>query len=125
VHSVSRTRVRGIFEVRADGALIARETSFGTFGPGLPALQPGDRYEIRDGAIRQLDLDQVLDDLSVFVHPETDHVLEVAGEVLSLSRVVPPGTLVRIRAHPGPVRRVGRAVSRWTEAGPAATVAFW
>lgn len=104
LHSVSNTRVKGIFEISADGMLVVRETSFGTFGPGLPALKPGDRYEIRDGAIHQLDLDQRLPELSVFVHPNTEHVLHLSGEigqVLELSKLLPAGSLVRISVRPG------------------------
>lgn len=98
LHSVSKTEVSGRFEVAEDGALVARETSFGTFGPGLPELTKADRYEVKDGLIRQFDLDQRLLELSVFVHPYTEHRLEVRGRVLELSKTLPPGTLVRIRA---------------------------
>jgi hypothetical protein len=98
LHSTSHTRVRGVFEVAPGGGLIARETSFGSFGPGLPALGAGDRYQIRDGVIRQVGLDQRLPELSLFVHPETAHVLEIGGETLELSRMLRPGALVRIRA---------------------------
>lgn len=96
LHSVSRTRVRGIFEVARDGELIVRETSFGTFGPGLPELRPGDRYEVSGGVIRQYDVDQRLAELSFFVHPYTEHRLEAAGRALDLSGTLPPGALVRI-----------------------------
>jgi hypothetical protein len=96
LHSVSRTRVVGLFEVAEDGQLLVRETSFGTFGPGLPELQPGDHYEIRDGVIRQLDVNRRLRDLTVFVHPYTEHRLEVGPRLLDLSERLAPGTLVRI-----------------------------
>ena len=96
LHSVSQTRVSGVFEVGAGGDLVVRETSFGTFGPGLPELQPGDHYEIRDGLIRQFGLNQRLPELSLFVHPYTEHRLEVGGRTLDLSGTLPGGTLVRI-----------------------------
>jgi len=96
LHSVSQTRVSGVFEVGAGGDLVVRETSFGTFGPGLPELQPGDQYEIRDGLIRQFGLNQRLPELSLFVHPYTEHRLEVGGRTLDLSGTLPGGTLVRI-----------------------------
>lgn len=99
-HSVSRTRVTGTFEVSRGGDLIVRETSFGTFGPGLPELVPGDRYEIRDGMIRQVGLAQRLPELSMFVHPYTEHRLDACGRVLDLSGTLAPGTLVRISARP-------------------------
>jgi hypothetical protein len=100
-HSVSRTRVTGVFEVSEGGDLIVRETTFGTFGPGLPELVPGDRYEVRDGTIRQTGLSQRLADLSVFVHPYTEHRLETPGRALDLSGTLAPGTLVRISARRG------------------------
>ncbi|MBI2529511.1 MAG: DUF1850 domain-containing protein [Candidatus Rokubacteria bacterium] len=96
LHSVSQTRVSGVFEVVAGGDLVVRETSFGTFGPGLPELGPGDRYEIRDGLIRQFGLNQRLPEISLFVHPYTEHRLEVGGRTLDLSGTLPGGTLVRI-----------------------------
>jgi hypothetical protein len=111
LHSVSRTRVSGLFEVGAGGGLIVRETSFGTFGPGLPDLRTGDRYEIRDGAFRQRDLSLPLDALALFVQPETQHVLEVGGDTVELSRTLGAGARIRIRVEPAGVRRAGRPVS--------------
>jgi hypothetical protein len=96
LHSVSQTRVSGVFEVGAGGDLVVRETSFGTFGPGLPELEQGDQYEIRDGLIRQFGLNQRLPELSLFVHPYTEHRLEVGGRTLDLSGTLPGGTLVRV-----------------------------
>lgn len=100
LHSLSQTRVSGVFEVEAGGDLVVRETSFGTFGPGLPELREGDRYEIRDGLIRHFGLNQRLPELSLFVHPFTEHRLEVAGRTLDLSGTLPAGTLVRIAIEP-------------------------
>jgi hypothetical protein len=99
LHSVSRTRVEGVFEVARDG-LVVRETSFGTPGPGLPEPGPGDRWEVREGRIRQYDLGQRLPDLSFFVHPYTEHRLEVAGRTLDLSGRLPAGSLVRVAVEP-------------------------
>lgn len=100
LHSLSQTRVSGVFEVAAGGDLVVRETSFGTFGPGLPELREGDRYEIRDGLIRHFGLNQRLPELSLFVHPYTEHRLEIAGRTLDLSATLPAGTLVRIAIEP-------------------------
>jgi len=100
LHSVSQTRVSGVFEVGVAGDLVVRETSFGSFGPGLPELQKGDQYEIRDGLIRQFGLNQRLPELSVFVHPYTEHRLEIGGRTLDLSGTLPAGTLVRIAVEP-------------------------
>jgi len=99
LHSVSKTRVRGVFEVAPGGTLIVRETSYGTPGPGLPEPTGADRMEIAGGAIRVFDLDQRLPELSFFVHPYTEHALEVGGRTLALSAALPPGTLVKVRAR--------------------------
>lgn len=100
-HSVSMTRVTGVFEIPLGAGLVVRETSFGTFGPGLPALRPGDRYEVRDGRIRQLDVNQPLPWVSLFVHPFTEHVVSFRGKTVNLSATLPPATLVRISARRG------------------------
>ena len=99
LHSVSKTRVRGVFEVASGGTLIVRETSYGTPGPGLPEPTGADRVEIAGGAIRVFDLDQRLPELSFFVHPYTEHALEAGGRTLALSAALPPGTLVKVRAR--------------------------
>jgi hypothetical protein len=99
LHSVSKTRVRGVFEVAPDGALVVRETSFGTPGPGLPEPTGGDRVEIAGGAIRVFDLDQRLPELSFFVHPYTEHAVEIGGRTLALSAALPPATIVKIRTR--------------------------
>jgi hypothetical protein len=100
-HSVSATRVTGLFEISLGGGVVVRETSFGTFGPGLPALRPGDRYEARDGRIRQIEINQPLPWVSVFVHPFTEHVVSFRGVSVDLSATLPSATLVRISAHAG------------------------
>ena len=97
LHSVSKTRVRGVFEVAPDGFLVVRETSFGTPGPGLPEPTKEDRVEVAGGVIRVFDLDQRLPELSFFVHPYTEHAVEIGGRTLDLSAGLPPGTLVKIR----------------------------
>ena len=99
LHSVSKTRVRGVFEVAPDGALVVRETSYGTPGPGLPEPTASDRVEIAGGAIRVFDLDRHLPELSFFVHPYTEHAVEIRGQTLALSATLPPASLVKIRAR--------------------------
>lgn len=97
LHSVSKTRVRGVFEIALDRSFVVRETSFGTPGPGLPEPTKEDRVEVKDGVIRVFDLDQRLPELSFFVHPYTEHAVEIGGRTLGLSAGLPPGTLVKIR----------------------------
>jgi hypothetical protein len=95
LHSVAKSRVSGRFEVGAKRGIVARETSFGSFGPGLPEVKPGDPYRIEDGVIR-LAVDQVVEELSFFVHPYTEHVLEIGAVRLELSKNLPAGSLVKV-----------------------------
>jgi len=95
-HSVTQGLVSGTFEVESDGSLSLRETTYGSPGPGLPEPRPGEAYEIVGGVILQRS-GQRLPELSVFVHPFTDHTLVVKGLTLWLSRELPPGALVKIR----------------------------
>ncbi|MBI4608621.1 MAG: DUF1850 domain-containing protein [Candidatus Rokubacteria bacterium] len=97
-HSVTQGRVSGTFEVEGDGALWVRETTFSSPGPGLPEPRPGDAYELAAGVILQRSGERV-PELSVFVHPFTDHTLVVKGLTLALSKELPPGSLVKIRVE--------------------------
>jgi len=96
-HSVTQGLVSGTFEVEGDGSLSVRETTFGSPGPGLPEPRPGGEYEIAGGVIRQPSRGERLPELSVFVHPFTDHTLVVKGFTLRLSQDLPAGSLVKIR----------------------------
>lgn len=98
-HSVTQGLVSGTFEVEADGSLVVKETTFGSPGPGLPEPRPGEGYEIAGGVIRQRG-GQRFPELSIFIHPFTEHTLVVKGHTLLLSREVAPGTLVKIRVEP-------------------------
>lgn len=97
-HSVTQGMVSGTFAVEADGSLTVKETTFGSPGPGLPIPRPGEDYEISGGIIRYR-TDERLPELSLFVHPFTEHTLAVRGTSLDLSRAVHPGALVKIRVE--------------------------
>lgn len=96
LHSVAKSRVSGTFEVTPAYAIAVRETAFGSFGPGLPDPRPGDDYEVREGVIRLKNLKQTLPELSFFVHPYTEHEIEIRGRRLDVSGAVVAGSLVRI-----------------------------
>ena len=111
LHSVAKSRVSGTFELTVDYAIAVKETEFGSFGPGLPLLKPGDDYEVKGRVIRQKNLNQVLLGLSFFVHPYTEHELEIRGQKLELSKAVPAGSVIMITVRPpithwGPKTRV-------------------
>lgn len=97
-HSVTQGLVSGTFEIGADGVLSLKETTFRSPGPGLPEPRPGEAYEIAGGVIRQRSGEHFRE-LSVFVHPFTDHTLVLKGRTLALSRETGPGSLVRIRVE--------------------------
>lgn len=91
--------VSGTFEVESDGALSLRETTFRSPGPGRPEPHLREEYEIAGGVILPRSAGERLRELSVFVHPFTDHTLVVKGRTLTLSREVQPGSLVKIRVE--------------------------
>lgn len=97
-HSVTQGLVAGTFEIEGDGSLSVKETTFSSPGPGLPEPRPGEEYEIAGGVIRHRGGAR-LPELSVFVHPFTDHTLVVKGVTLALSRDLPAGSLVKIRVE--------------------------
>jgi len=98
-HSVTQGVVSGTFEVNGDGTLSVKETTFASPGPGLPEPRPGEDYEIAGGVIRHRGGGTPLPEVSVFVHPFTEHTLIVKEKPLSVSREVQPGSLIKIRVE--------------------------
>lgn len=96
LHSVTGSRVSGTFEVTLLYAISVRETAFRSFGPGLPDVRPGDDYEVKGGVIKQTNLNQTLPALSFFVHPFTEHRLEIRGRTLDLSAAAAAGSRITI-----------------------------
>jgi hypothetical protein len=89
--------VRGVFRIERDGALALEETQFAGFGPGLPALQPGDAWAIRDGMIVAAGPATPLVEVRVRVAPITRHRLRTpAGRDVDLSMLTGTGAAVRI-----------------------------
>ncbi len=97
VHSSENIPVRGIFRIETDGTLALRETQFAGFGPGLPALKPGDAWAIRDGMIVAAGPATPLPEIRVRVAPITRHrLLTPAGREVDLSTLTGAGGAVRI-----------------------------
>lgn len=99
LHSVAKSRVTGAFEVTPEYEISVRETTFGSFGPGLPDVRPGDDYEVKGGLIR-LKVNQTIPGLVFAVYPYTEHRLEIGGRTLDLSREVEAGGRVFITLRP-------------------------
>jgi hypothetical protein len=116
-HSVTQGKVFATLEVEGDDSLAVKETAFASPGPGLPEPRPGDPYEISGGMVRDRAGGQFLRELSVFVHPYTEHTLVVKGMSLHLSRLLQPGTLVKVRVDRQflwrvGIQKIGAALSR-------------
>jgi len=100
VHSSEHVPVRGTFVVEGDGTLLARETAFAGFGPGLPAPKAGEAWRIEDGMIVVPSDGPRLPELLVRVVPLTDHRLRMpSGEEIDLSALMKEGGRVRIRVE--------------------------
>ncbi len=99
LHSVAKSRVAGAFEVTPAYEISVRETTFGSFGPGLPDVRPGDDYEVKGGLIR-LKVNQAIPGLFFAVYPYTEHRLEVGDRTLDLSKEVEAGGRVAITVRP-------------------------
>lgn len=92
VHSSEHVPVRGTFRLDDDGSFAVVETAFAGFGPGLPALKPGDDWKIRDGMVVARDPLIRLGEVRVRVLPITHHRLTTArGADLDLSALMGEG----------------------------------
>jgi hypothetical protein len=101
VHSSEHVPVRGTFQIEPDGSLRVVETAFGGFGPGLPALRPGDAWETQGGMFVQHEVDVRLPELVVRVAPMTAHRVETpGGHRLDLSALLQAGSRARIYVRP-------------------------
>ncbi len=98
VHSSEHVPVRGVFEIGSDRTMRVTETAFGGFGPGLPALKPGDEWRIEEGMIVARAPDTRMSELVVRVVAITRHTLTTpAGTTLDLCALVgDAGGAVRI-----------------------------
>jgi hypothetical protein len=97
VHSSEQVPVRGTFVVDAGGALVAKETAFAGFGPGLPEPRAGDAWRFENGMIVVPAAGERFPELAVRVAPFTRHRLRTpAGRDLDLSALMDRGGLVRI-----------------------------
>ena len=110
LHSVAKSRVTGAFKVTPAYEISVRETTFGSFGPGLPDVRPGDDYEVKGGLIR-LKVNQTIPGLFFAVYPYTEHRLEIGGRTLDLSKVVVAGSRVAITVRPPLAHRLRQTFS--------------
>jgi hypothetical protein len=98
VHSSEHVPVRGAFVIGADGTLVARETAFAGFGPGLPEPRAGDAWRLENGMIVVPAAGERLSELRVRVAPFTGHRLRTpSGDDVDLSALTGGGASVSIR----------------------------
>ncbi|HXG04549.1 MAG TPA: DUF1850 domain-containing protein [Candidatus Binatia bacterium] len=96
VHSSENVPVRGSFIVEADGSLRVHETAYAGFGPGLPAPQPGDAWQYRDGMIVTAG-GAALPELRLRVSPiARQRLILPSGREVNLPELFPGGAAVRI-----------------------------
>lgn len=101
VHSSERVPVRGTLRIEADGSLTATETRFAGFGPGLPALGPGDPWRMENGMIVAL-TEARLPELRLWVVPIAGPRLATpSGHTLDLTARGPIRIRVRQAERPG------------------------
>jgi len=100
VHSSEHVPVRGTVRIEADRTLRVTQTAFAGFGPGLPELQAGDAWEIKDGMIVYRPPGESVPELRVRVLPITQHRLRLpSGRELDLSTLMGPGGAVLLRVR--------------------------
>jgi len=97
VHSSEHVPVRGTFAVEADGTLMAQETAFAGFGPGLPEPRAGEAWRLENGMIVVPAAGERLPELRVRVGPFTRHRLHTpSGADVDLSALTGGGASVSI-----------------------------
>ena len=97
VHSSEHVPVRGTFAVEADGTLMAQETAFAGFGPGLPEPRAGEAWRLENGMIVVPAAGERLPELRVRVAPFTRHRLHTpSGADVDLSALTGGGASVSI-----------------------------
>jgi hypothetical protein len=97
VHSSEHVPVRGTFVVAHRGGLLARETAYAGFGPGLPEPTAGEAWRREGDMIVVPARGERLSELRVRVAPFTRHRLRLpSGAEIDLSAAMGDGGAVRI-----------------------------
>lgn len=103
VHSVERTRVRGLFHISTKGDLMAFETWMESTGTGMPNVDPA-RTRREEGWIVVDEQLKVLDRFPMFFQPINELRLSATGRELSLAGVK-AGDLLHIGVEKTPLWR--------------------
>lgn len=86
IHSVNKTPVRDIYELRKGGEIYVVETDYFGFGAGVQTeLNPGETLEYgEDGSMRVKNINILIPSLTYVVGTVSDHILRINGEEISL-----------------------------------------
>lgn len=86
IHSVNKSPVRDIYEVRGDGDIYVIETDYYAFGAGVQTeLNPGEVLEYGDdGSMRVENINIRIPELIYVVGTVSDHVLSIDDSDISL-----------------------------------------
>lgn len=110
IHSVEKVPVLGRFQIVEPGRLKPQETTFASFGPGLPSQEDGKTAE--GWFLKKETHTPLLEELSILVSPETRQVLKIDRLKIELHKLE-HGEKVRVR-----VRRHALAEVIWHHAKP-------
>ena len=97
IHSVNKSPVRDIYEIRNGNEIFVVETDYFGFGAGVQTqLNPGEILEYGDdGSMQIKNIDKRLPDLIYIVGTVSDHVLRIAQKEISLRELCGKNSHVR------------------------------
>ena len=99
IHSVQKTPVEEYLRVERLGKIILYETHYQSFGVGLPfLLDEGDFHQEGDTFI--LKMNREFNDLALRIGKNTQHTLDIDGEILPLYKMLKAGDRIDISVQP-------------------------
>ncbi len=97
VHSINKTPVKDIYEVRNGSEIYVVETDYYSFGTGVQTqLNPGETLEYGDdGSMQIKNIDKLIPDLIYIVGTVSDHVMCIDESEISLRELCGKNSMVR------------------------------
>lgn len=97
IHSINKTPVKDIYEVRNGSEIYVVETDYYSFGTGVQTqLNPGEILEFGDdGSMQIKNIDKLIPDLIYIVGTVSDHVMCVENREISLRELCGRNSMVR------------------------------
>ncbi len=98
IHSINLSPVEEFFSLGSESSLILGKVTFAQFGTGMPT---GDDEVIgMEDGLYVTKPARRFDSIELRVSPVPGHELKLDGETIPLTRWVPPGGMLRLRASP-------------------------